>query len=333
MQSTESIASGEKAAAIPEHKKRRRNESFEHLLGRLSKQSVVKHFDAYADVPWDEPDYQIDPEDPRWIRSEDDPLGATHWYRSQPDGIQARIGLHSICGHMKIGLEFESVLKRGLLEFATTLPNGAPEFRYAYHEVIEEAQHSLMFQEFINRAGLPVGGLNDRMKKAARRVVSLGRTFPELFFMFVLGGEEPIDHVQREVLRKGTEIHPLAKRIMQIHITEEARHLCFAREYLKRTVPELSRWQMWKLRGATPVILGEMARLMMQPPTEIIRRYGIPEHVVDAAYTTNPAHRQATLDSIKRIRELCEELGVINKRSLAIWKRYGIWPDGRRLAS
>ena len=57
---------------------------------------------------------------------------------------------------MKAGLQFESVLKRGLLEYAFRLPDGVPEFRYAYHEVIEEAQHSLMFQEFVNRAGLDV---------------------------------------------------------------------------------------------------------------------------------------------------------------------------------
>ena len=68
--------------------------------------------------------------------------------------MRARIGLHMIATFMKIGLQFESVLKRGLLEFALELPNGSPEFRYAYHEVIEEAQHSLMFQEFVNRTRL-----------------------------------------------------------------------------------------------------------------------------------------------------------------------------------
>ncbi len=86
-------------------------------------------------------------------------LGATAWYRSQPQPVRARIGLHMVATFMKIGLEFEGVLKRGLLEFAANLPNGAPEFRYAYHEVIEEAQHSLMFQEFVNRTGFDTPGL------------------------------------------------------------------------------------------------------------------------------------------------------------------------------
>jgi hypothetical protein len=51
---------------------------------RLSHQSVVKHFDAYADVPWDDPDYQIDPDDPRWELGPDDSLGGTAWYARSP---------------------------------------------------------------------------------------------------------------------------------------------------------------------------------------------------------------------------------------------------------
>src|SRR5437762_5044690 len=108
-------------------------DAYRDLIARLSHQSVVKHFDAYADVDWDGPGMQIDPEDPRWELTDNDSLGKTEWYRSQPQGVRARIGLQRIVENMKTGLEFESVLKRGLLEYATTLPNRAPEFRYAYH--------------------------------------------------------------------------------------------------------------------------------------------------------------------------------------------------------
>src|SRR5437879_6702876 len=100
-----------------------------------------------------------DREDPRWELTDDDPLGHTEWYKAQPQGVRARIGLHRIAASMKTGLQFESILKRGLLEYASKLPNGAPEFRYAYHEVIEEAQHSLMFHEFVNRSGVDVTGM------------------------------------------------------------------------------------------------------------------------------------------------------------------------------
>src|SRR3954467_5942342 len=118
------------------------------------------------------------------------------------------MGLRAIVANMKAGLQFESILKRGLLEYAFKLPDGAPEFRYAYHEVIEEGHHSMMFQEFVNRSGLEVKGMPKFIQMQANRVVLMGRRFPEMFFLFVLGGEDPIDHVQRETLRSGRELHP-----------------------------------------------------------------------------------------------------------------------------
>ena len=41
-------------------------DDYNRLLGRLSDQSVRKHFDAYTDVAWDDPQFAIDPQDPRW---------------------------------------------------------------------------------------------------------------------------------------------------------------------------------------------------------------------------------------------------------------------------
>src|SRR5437762_5546000 len=143
--------------------------TYQHLLRRLSHQSVVKHFDAYADIDWEAEDYRIDPEDPRWELGSDDVLGATAWYCAQPQAARARLGLHLVATKMKIGTQFENVLQRGLLEFAWTLPNGAPEFRYVYHEVIEDGQHSLMFQEFVNRTGFDVAGLGFWDRLGARR--------------------------------------------------------------------------------------------------------------------------------------------------------------------
>jgi hypothetical protein len=303
----------------------RRRETYPELLGRLSHQSVVKHFDAYADVPWDSPEYRIDPDDPRWELSGEDGLGATAWYRRQPAGVRSRIGLQHYATLMKIGAQFESVLKRGLLEFAAKLPNGAPEFRYVYHEVIEEAQHSLMFQEFVNRTGFDIPGLGWWERMGARRVVGHARRFPVLFFIFVLGGEDPIDHVQRTALRSGHPIHPLLKRIMQIHVTEEARHLCFARQYLRQHVGRLNRVQRVLLALGAPLILAQMAKLMMQPSPQIIRRYGIPPEVVAEAYTKNPRHRAATLEALQKVRALCQELGLLTPRSARLWRALGIW--------
>ncbi len=306
--------------------------SWTSLLERLNQQSVTKHFDAYADVPWDDDGYCLDPDDPIWELGPDSPLAQTAWYRGLPATTRSRLGLHVIATQMKTGLQFESILNRGLLEFAAALPNQSPEFRYAYHEVIEEAQHSLMFQEFVNRAGFDVTGMPRLIALASRRVVRLGRVFPTLFFMFVLGGEDPIDHVQRQALRSGRDVHPLLERIMRIHVTEEARHLSFARHYLKHNVPHLKRRQRIALSMQTPLILGVMSQLMLRPSPQIVTTYAIPKPVLHEAYGRNPAHHEAVRASLRKVRRLADDLGLVTRFTRPVWKAFGIWDDDRTSA-
>jgi hypothetical protein len=305
--------------------------AFEPMVTRLNELSVKKHFEAYVDVPWDE--HPIDPTDPRWELDASDPLGRTEWYRSQPQEVRARLGLDRISSQMQVGYFFEGVLKRGLLEHATTLPAGSPELRYVYHEVIEEAHHSLMFQEFCGRAGRrTVARVPFEARVGARRVVGFARRFPELFFMFVLGGEDPIDHVQREVLRAskdaGRELHPLLERIMRIHVTEEARHLSYARNWLRDRVPKLGIVRRSMLAIATPLILGEMGGMMLKPSKEMVRTYGIPASVLREAYLDNDEFKATAPAALRKVRMLCRELGLIRTPiSRGLWKAKGIWAD------
>lgn len=317
------------AAVLDEELQERTSDrsAFDALVARLNRQSVDKHFDAYVDVPWDDPAFSIDPTDPRWeLSAVDDPLGRTEWYQSLPQATRAEIGLFRVAWMMKIGLQFESVLQRGLLEFAETLPNGTGEFRYALHEVIEEAHHSLMFQEFVNRSGMPATGMGRPMRFLARRVVKHGRIFPTLFFIFVLGGEDPIDHVQRETLRSTRELHPLMERIMRIHVTEEARHLSFARHYLKREVPKLGFAKRTVLSAAAPITLGVMSVMMLAPSPAMLKRYHVPREVVRAAYG-GPESGVRVRASLAKVRKLCVELGLVTAWSKPIWRAFRIWSD------
>jgi hypothetical protein len=295
------------------------------LLARISHLSVTRHFDAYADIAWDAPELALDPTDHRWELPGDDPLGGTTWYQALPQPTRARLGVDLTASSMKTGLQFESVLKQGLLQFAAALPNGSPEFRYAYHEIIEEAQHSLMFQEFINRSGFDVDGMGTFNRMVTRFVVRLGRRFPPLFFIFVLGGEDPIDYFQRQELRSGRDLHPLIERIMRIHVTEEARHLSFARHYLKREVPTLGPIRRTILAVGAPLILAGMAQEMLMPSRQVIRRYQIPKGALSEAYKDNAAASAQLHASLRKVRQLCEDLGLLSRGYRRLWKALGLW--------
>jgi hypothetical protein len=302
--------------------------SYESVIERLNKASVDKHWEAYADIPWDDPDLQVDPEDPRWTLPPTDRLGGTEWYRAQPPEVQARIGLWRVATAMKIGLQFENLLKRGLLTYAYKLPNGRPEFRYVYHETTEECHHGMMFQEFVNRTGMPIRGMPKALSRVAQLAPMIPRLDTELFFVFVLGGEDPIDYVQRRHLRDGHIRHPLEEMILKIHIAEEARHISFARHYLKHRVPGMGRLRRRILALLTPVILGVMARIMLSPPGPMIRHFKIPKAVVREVYR-NEAGRTELRDCVGKVRDLAAEIGLIDGLSRRIWQAFGIWSEPR----
>jgi hypothetical protein len=312
------------SAELPEHTDGGDAARYHALLARLSTLSVTHHFDAYGDIDWDSPDFEIDRADPRWELTSDDPLARTAWYQNLPITQRLGLGLDRAVTMMKTGLEFERVLKQGLLEFAGTLPNGATELRYVYHEVVEECQHSLMFQEFINRSGFDAAGLPRYARLGARLVVPLSRRFPPLFFIFVLGGEEPIDYIQRKVLRDEDDLPPVLEQVMRIHVAEEARHLSFARSYLKNHAATLTWYDRLQLGIGAPIILSLMTAMMFRPSPQLIAKYSIPKHVLAEAYTNNPAAKADDLAAIRRVRKLCAELGVLGRCYRLWWRLLGL---------
>jgi len=292
--------------------------SYTDAVDRLSRSSARTSWSPYRDIPWDDPEFAIDPADPRWRLPDADRLGGTGWYQDLHPATQARLGLWRVTAMMQTGVQFENVLKRGLLTFASRLPVGSPAFRYAYHEVIEEANHGMMFREFATRTGLPVPGLPVVRGLLAELVPLLPWLSPELFLIFALAGEEPIDHAQRRVLREPC-LHPLQERIMRIHVAEEARHLSFARHHLRHRVPRLGRLRRTLLALAMPVVVRVVAGLVLGPPRSMNRAFAIPRRVRARAYR-HPAWRAEFRAAVAGPRRLAAELGLMTPAAAVLWR-------------
>jgi len=301
--------------------------TYEATLKTLSEGSVRQHFDAFVDIAWDDPEYAIDPTDPRWILPAEDPLGGHPWYRALPQERKVEIGLWRFANITKVGLQFENVLIRGLMEYCMTVPNGSPEFRYCTHEATEETHHTQMFQEFVNRSGADVPGGRPLFRRVAPFLPLAAHVLPEIFFVGVLAGEEPIDHMQKTILRSEREMHPLLKRIMQIHIAEEARHISFAHEYLKQRTPQLGRVRKGLLSVAFPITMRVLCDVIMVPTKELTTELGVPREVVKELYWDSPQGRELLRDMFGDVRMLAEEMGIMDPVSRRLWKKLGI--DGR----
>ena len=129
------------------------------MLNTLSEGSVRRNFNPYTDIDWDSPEFEVIDNDLRWILPKTDPLGRHPWYQAQSQDRQIEIGMWRQANVAKVGLHFESILIRGLMEYAFWVPNGSPEYRYCLHEAVEECNHTMMFQEMVNHIGRDVPGM------------------------------------------------------------------------------------------------------------------------------------------------------------------------------
>jgi hypothetical protein len=131
------------------------------------------------------------------------------------------------------------------------------------------------------------------------------------------------------MLQHPERLHPLLERISRIHVTEEARHIAFARHFLRRNVPRLRGPKRFILRLRTAFVMSVAARLMSRPSEHVVRCYGIPAAVLREAYGPGSKGAEHITRALFKPRELCWELGVLDARWARLWKRLGIYaPPG-----
>ena len=303
-------------------------ENYEDVLRTLSQASVDRHFDAFADIPWDDEDFQVRQDDERWVLpAAVDPLGGHEWYLKQPLERQIEIGLWRQANILKVGLQFENVLIRSIMQYVFALPNGSVEYRYLMHEATEECHHTQMFQEVVNRIGADVDCMPCILRKLAPVLPMLVTRYPVVFFLGVLAGEEPIDHTQKSIFRAGAELPPVLSRVMEIHIAEEARHISFAHEAVRLRAPHLSRKARHITAALLPLIMRFLGDAILVPPKAFRDRFDIPDHVMKELYWQAPESRERLRDLFADVRMLAEDSGLMTPVSRRLWRWCKI--DGR----
>lgn len=301
--------------------------AYEERLRTLSEGSVHMSFNPFTDIDWDNPDFAVDPTDARWVLPKADPLGGHSWYLAQPLEKQIAIGMWRQANIARVGLHFEQLLIRGFMQYMFSLENGSPEFRYITHEAAEECNHTQMFQEMVNRIGADVPGMDPISKLLTMAIWPAVSFFPEWFFVMILGGEEPIDHLQKEILRGSDVMHPMVTRVMQIHVAEEARHISFAHEYLKLNVPKANFVKRAALSVLMPATFRVMAEMIATPPRQFREEFDIPASVIRELYWNSDTGRDTLQGIFGDVRALAQNAGLMNPVSKLVWKLCGI--DGR----
>lgn len=303
-------------------------EEYNETLRLLSEGSVHKHFDPYVDIDWESSKFEVTEGDRRWILPEKtDPIGGHDWYKALPEDKKIAIGMWRQANVAKVGLQFENILIRGMMQYVFSLPNGSAEARYCTHESIEECNHTLMFQEMVNRVDNDAPGMSRPMKMLSPIIPLFATIAPELFFVGVLAGEEPIDHIQKSILRSGEEIHPIMQSVMAIHVAEEARHISFAHQLLRRRVPKMSKIGRFLLSLAFPITMRILCDVIVIPPKKFWQKFDIPQYVKDDLFWGTEESQHTLQDYFGDVRMLATDTGMMNRAAKLVWKLCGI--DGK----
>jgi P-aminobenzoate N-oxygenase AurF len=129
------------------------------------------------------------------------------------------------------------------------------------------------------------------------------------------------------VLREGKTLHPIMERVMAIHVAEEARHISFAHEYLRKRLPHLRRGKRFWLSLYVPVVMRVLCSAIIVPPRAFWKEFDIPRSVRKEVFFSSRESRQMLRAMFADVRMLCHDTGLINPVAKILWRICKI--DGR----
>jgi P-aminobenzoate N-oxygenase AurF len=208
--------------------------SREDVAHRLLKGSAKKSYEPVVDIDWEAPLV----EDTFFLPAEMLSLYGTPMWETMTERQRLELSRQEFANYISMGIWFENMLNQSLLR---AMMHSSPTAHSTFYELTElgdETRHMLMFGKAIERAGVEPFWPD---KFNARKVNAMSMIFRgPMLWTAALVGEEIFDALQRQILDRSDDIQPLVQRVMRIHVTEEARHIQFARDGIRRDVGDLS---------------------------------------------------------------------------------------------
>ncbi|ODT99263.1 MAG: hypothetical protein ABS81_26030, partial [Pseudonocardia sp. SCN 72-86] len=216
----------------------------------------------------------------------------------------------------RIGLWFEIILMQMLLRYAYDRDPRRSHIQYALTEIADECRHSIMFARMTERYGVPDYAPTGLTHELGRLFKTIG--YGPAMFAGTLFVEEILDQLQREAMKDET-VQPLTRAVNKIHVTEEARHVRYAREELIRIMPTVNGAQKQIGRYLTSRIAFVVARNLIHP--DVYASVGLDPKVGKAAALANPHHRETLRWSARKLVPFLREQGLIGGPTEALWRK------------
>ncbi|MBW0118697.1 AurF N-oxygenase family protein [Pseudonocardia abyssalis] len=283
----------------------------ESVAERLLRSSLEHSYEPAIDVDWDADLvaglYGISPE-----RCS---LYGTDLWDGLTEEQKVTLSIHEICSIAQVGLWFEMILMQMLLRYSYDRDPRTGHVQYALTEIADECRHSIMFAKLAARFDVPD-------YRPGALVHALGGLFAATaggaaMFASVLVAEETLDQLQRESMRD-ERVQPLSRMVNRIHVTEEARHVRWAREELARLMPRLTDRQRRVAQTLTPVVSFVVIRSLIHPG--VYASVGLDPATARRAALANPHHRASIAWSARKLMPFLREVGIVGGPLTRLWR-------------
>ncbi|WP_309058096.1 diiron oxygenase, partial [Streptomyces sp.] len=140
-------------------------------------------------------------------------------------------------------------------------------------------------------------------------------------FAATLLGEEILDWMQRLTF-PDERVQPLVRGVTRIHVVEEARHVRYAREELRRQMVTAPRWE----REFTRLSCGEAARVFsvcfVNPG--VYEAVGLDRREAVAQVRASGHRREVMRAGAGRLTDFLDDIGVLRGPGRRLWKSSGL---------
>lgn len=287
----------------------------EQVALRLLESSRKHSFDPDTELDWEAPladDKWFWP--PELVSLYDTPL----WKRMSQEQ-RMDLARQEAASLASLGIWFEVILIQLLTRHIYDKPLTSAHVRYALTEIADECRHSMMFARMIHKSGARTYPVS-RSTHNLGRVLKTVSTTPGSFASTLLG-EEILDWMQRLTF-PDERVQPLVRGVTRIHVVEEARHVRYAREELRRQMIQAPRWE----QELTRISCGEAARIFslafVNP--RVYTEVGLNRQEAVAQVRASGHRREVMQTGAKRLTDFLEDVGLIRGVSRRLWKSSGL---------
>ncbi|MER6911673.1 diiron oxygenase [Streptomyces sp. NPDC000594] len=287
----------------------------ERVAQRLLDASARHSFDPDRDIDWDAPF-----EDGKWFwPPELVSLYDTPLWRRMPEEQRRELARHEAASLASLGIWFEIILMQLLVRHIYDRSVTSRHVRYALTEIADECRHSMMFARMIEKGGTPAYPVPHAYHQLGRVLKSISTT-PGSFAATLLG-EEILDWMQRLAF-PDERVQPLIRSVTRIHVVEEARHVRYAREELRRQMVTAPRWE----RELTRLSSGEAARVFSRCFINpgVYEAVGLDRRVAVAEVRASGHRTEVMRAGAKRLTDFLDDIGVLRGPGRRLWRSSGL---------